>query len=62
MSLTHAPMQVYDAMVLNVFDGLDRVEALLSDGRMHLVPGAGLSEADIRCVPLEAAVGTEQGS
>lgn len=50
-SLTDALHQVYEAHVQNVFDGLDRVESILSDGRQYLVPGAGLSEADIRIYP-----------
>ncbi|UZJ55981.1 hypothetical protein CBS101457_005301 [Exobasidium rhododendri] len=43
--------EIYDAEVGNVFDGMDRLESILSDGREFLVPEAGLSEADIRLLP-----------
>jgi glutathionyl-hydroquinone reductase len=39
--------QAYEAAVVPLFDSLDRVEGMLSDGREYLV-GGRLTEVDIR--------------
>jgi glutathione S-transferase len=42
--------KAYEEAVIPLFDGLDRIEKILSDGRDYLV-GGRLTEADVRWVP-----------